>query len=487
MSLRGGVVRTIAGAAAGFALAQADIWPNCAELAWVSVFALAVCLLTAGMRTALLASFACGMTFWYTLLGWATLVDGRLDLGLSVAGATIALLESAYFVAWGFAVVRTRRLPMHIAAPALALQWGAGEVLRTLGTWAMPYGELGASQSATAFGAALPLIGTTGLSVLIAGAAYVLARLATETPRGRLRGVAVCACGLALGAAPVPAASVHVAPDRIASVAIVRYEGLTRADVAPALDAVRRALRGAFVDLVMLPEGALAFSPDRDDASHIGEWAGRIGAPIVAGAALDRGARWTNSTLLFRPQAPALVYDKEKLVPFGEFVPARDLFGPIVQLPHGGFVPGKTVAVWRLAHVAVAPLICFEVGFGELARRAVSAHADAIIVPQNDTWFSAPGGTALQAAVSAARARSLGVDIVLAAARGPATVVHGDGTVEVAGGGDAVSVAHIAPAIHTPYARFGDAPLAALAVLFALCCVARTIRTRGAAVAFAGG
>ncbi|MEF2231902.1 MAG: apolipoprotein N-acyltransferase [Pseudodesulfovibrio sp.] len=88
-------------------------------------------------------------------------------------------------------------------------------------------------------------------------------------------------------------------------------------------------------------------------------------------------------------------YDKEHLVPFGEYMPLKEWmpFDKLVQAA-GNFVPGTNNQPLMLGGMALGVLICYEAIFPELAQQQVERGASALINISNDAWFgdtSAPG------------------------------------------------------------------------------------------------
>jgi apolipoprotein N-acyltransferase len=88
-------------------------------------------------------------------------------------------------------------------------------------------------------------------------------------------------------------------------------------------------------------------------------------------------------------------YDKEHLVPFGEYMPLKDWvpFEKLVQAV-GDFAPGRDNRPIVVDTVALGVLICYEGIFPELAQKQVELGAQALLNMSNDAWFgdtSAPG------------------------------------------------------------------------------------------------
>ncbi|MCL1477514.1 MAG: apolipoprotein N-acyltransferase [Marinobacter sp.] len=84
------------------------------------------------------------------------------------------------------------------------------------------------------------------------------------------------------------------------------------------------------------------------------------------------------------------IYHKQKLVPFGEYVPLekylRGLIG-FFDLPMSNFTPGpKNQSALTANGLRIMPFICYEVAYPDfLARNAVNT--DLLLTISNDGWF----------------------------------------------------------------------------------------------------
>jgi len=103
-----------------------------------------------------------------------------------------------------------------------------------------------------------------------------------------------------------------------------------------------------------------------------------------------------NSAYLFRPGGSpgrAERYDKTHLVPFGEYIPLRELLWFVRKMvPYGkGFTPGDRLNLIEAAGARFGVLICFESVFPDISRRYVvrpdGPGADFLINISNDGWF----------------------------------------------------------------------------------------------------
>jgi len=155
-------------------------------------------------------------------------------------------------------------------------------------------------------------------------------------------------------------------------------------------------------DLLVWPETALPFFPGRDPLfAHVAGLAGEkrvwllTGAPnfsMVSGslAGSPESIEYANSALLISPEGmTAARYDKQHLVPFGEYVPLRELLfflKPLVESV-GNFRPGTESAPLAAGSLRLGTLICYESIFPGLARKSVAAGANLLVNLTNDAWY----------------------------------------------------------------------------------------------------
>lgn len=83
-------------------------------------------------------------------------------------------------------------------------------------------------------------------------------------------------------------------------------------------------------------------------------------------------------------------YDKQRLVPFGEYVPLESWLRGLIRffdLPMSNFSPGMPdQQPLRAGSYRIAPFICYEVVYPDLVANA-ARNADLLITISNDSWF----------------------------------------------------------------------------------------------------
>jgi apolipoprotein N-acyltransferase len=172
-------------------------------------------------------------------------------------------------------------------------------------------------------------------------------------------------------------------------------------------------------DLILWPEACTPWAVRGDD--RVREWVeslvARAKAPLVLGSiAIENPGKsdeaWYNGMFVVAPDLglQTAYYSKRHLVPFGEYVPLRPVFGWLNKfVPVGDdFGRGRT-AVPLLVPVnkeslAVGPLICFEDIFPALACADARDGADVLFVATNDAWYGEGGAAYQHAAHSVLRA-----------------------------------------------------------------------------------
>jgi apolipoprotein N-acyltransferase len=159
--------------------------------------------------------------------------------------------------------------------------------------------------------------------------------------------------------------------------------------------ALSRSVLATRPDVLIWPETALTFFVQEPSAETalVTDFASGLGVPLVAGApGFERHGKDTtifNRAYLIGAHGPAAFYDKEHLVPFGEYAPfGQDI--PILSAMLegvGAFTPGTHTAPLVSGRLAMGVLICYEAIFPELAQARVEAGANVLVNISNDAWF----------------------------------------------------------------------------------------------------
>ena len=161
----------------------------------------------------------------------------------------------------------------------------------------------------------------------------------------------------------------------------------------------RRGLTATSPDLLVWPEFALGFYPDKEPLLrlHLQRLTRRLQAPLLFGAPrleeTHTGPHVYNSAYLFSPEGELVdVYDKIRLVPFAEYRPLRL---PALRFraedSPSEFTAGTRSTVFALPPSSFGVLICYEATYPQLARRLVQGGAQFLVNISNDTWLAAGG------------------------------------------------------------------------------------------------
>lgn len=383
---------------------------------------------------------------------------------------------------WAAAFALARALPFGGTRRALAFAalLAAVEMARSHVFTGFPWGLLGYAWVETPVIQLASLVGASGLSLLTLIAALLpaagLPRIGR--PGAALLVVLLVGCAWFWGsmreASPVPARS----EDYI--VRIVQPNAPQHLKWQPEMQALfyERHLRMTAAegergrpDVVVWSETAVPFVHGFADDYEREIARAADGAPVILGMMrADVGPEaehWYNSLVILGPEGEAdAVYDKHHLVPFGEYIPFRDLIrrlgGPTIEtLTRGGFTAGEGPALVGAPGVPpLLPLVCYEAIFARHLR-APEGRPDWIVQVTNDAWFGTLAGPYQHYAQNRVRAIEQGLPMVRAANTGISAVIDPYGR-EMArldlgeeGFIDAPLPAAIAP---TLFARYGERP-----------------------------
>ena len=427
---------TVSGAALAFAFPEPDIAP----LAWVSIAPLLYVAWNVRPRRGFALGFVFGVSFFGVLLYWISIVGW-------IAWLLLVLLQALFLGGFGAAFAAlANRLPVWGRIVAGGVLWVAVEYLRTrfpLGgfTW----GQLAQSQHNA--GWMLRPAGLAG-SWTVALLLVCCSGLVAEAFRAARTGTIARAIGLAVAAALVVAAPALVpttgADGEELRVAIVQGNvprGITTSTFEKELSIISsherltKTLAGQGVDLVVWPESSvgLDLNDTPEASSAVAEAARAVDAPMIVGGNLDvDDDRYQVMAFSVSPSGEVIDrYQKTHLVPFGEFVPARDSLDwlpMLAQVPRDA-IPGAERTIFDVAGGRVAPVISFEGDFGSLVRERIGLGGQLLVVATNTSTWEESWASAQHVAFSQVRAAENGVWVAHAALSGISAFIAPDGSV----------------------------------------------------------
>ncbi len=175
-------------------------------------------------------------------------------------------------------------------------------------------------------------------------------------------------------------------------------------------------------------------------------------------------------------------YHKQRLVPFGEYVPLESLLRGLIaffNLPMSGFSPGPANQQPILAHdFRLSPFICYEIVYPELVRK-YAQQADLMITISNDSWFGSSIGPLQHLQMARMRALENGRYLIRGTNNGISAIIDEHGTVLTQSPQferlNLVGEAQVMLGA-TPYSRIGSLPVIVLCwVLLGLVLVAGSL------------
>jgi apolipoprotein N-acyltransferase len=415
---------------------------------------------------------------WLGGIGFLLATHHWLAPSLHVFIVVVTALMGLLWAPWGWLV---RHLLADAPTPGRALAavalvpsaWLMIELVRSWEYLGGPWALLGASQWQVPPALRLASLGGVWLvTVWVVAANTALAVLVAVDRARRAAVAAAVVCALVPAAAwtwtplPRPAGTVRVAV--VQPGVVVGPDA--RFDTGERLT---RGLAGRDVDLVVWGESSVGYDlDDRPDLrERLAALSARVGAPLLVNVDARRSGLpgiFKSSVLVGADGPTGDRYDKMRLVPFGEYVPARSLLGWATAVGRAADEDrrrGDTPVVMTAGGVRVGPLVCFESAFPDMGRALVRDGAELLVVQSATSSFQESWAPSQHASLAALRAAESRRPVAHATLTG-VSAVHGPRGEPV---GERLGTDRVGSAVHevplasgtSPYVRFGDWTVAA--------------------------
>ncbi|MBK9606902.1 MAG: apolipoprotein N-acyltransferase [Betaproteobacteria bacterium] len=370
----------------------------------------------ASPRAAALLGFAFGLGFFLAGTSWVYIslhTFGGMPAELTaIATLGFCAVVACYPALAGWLTLRVLRrvggpaAEAHLPLLALAIMpacWTVGELLRGTLLGGFPWLGLGYSQvpgsPLAGYAALLGSYGVTWMAALCSGAlALVLLRLPAPSLRPVVLPAAMLVIVVAGGALLRTAVWTEPtgAPLQVALLqGNVAQERKFDSETLPGIfELYRKMVERSDATLIILPETAFPVFLHQVDRAYLDLLARRAvdnrGDLLFGVAVADPSARAYFNSVVSIGGSPPQAYRKQHLVPFGEYLPLRPVFGwvlDVLHMPMADFSPGPAApAPLAVAGQRLAMSICYEDAFGGEMRGQLP-EATLLVNVSNDAWF----------------------------------------------------------------------------------------------------
>ncbi|MBE7567167.1 apolipoprotein N-acyltransferase [Acidithiobacillus thiooxidans] len=236
--------------------------------------------------------------------------------------------------------------------------------------------------------------------------------------------------------------------------------------------------------LVVLPETAFPiFQTEIPQLiSQLQEWSARNHKILIIGIPELADGKYYNAAMEIDGKAPLRWYQKEHLVPFGEYIPLPHLLGPLVHhfLPGlGSFSFGHGPYVLPVDGQKAGMTICYEESFSRDVRKGVREGATFLLNISDYAWYGHSIAAAQSMQMAAMQSRQEQKPDVRDTNTGITTLISPQGEIRTQLPQFVVGTLNgsVQPmAGETPYGRWGSLPYLLLSALLMLLAIGVTRR-----------
>jgi apolipoprotein N-acyltransferase len=457
-------------------------------MAWFALVPLLICVDRASPSQAFRLGFVAGAVHFTTLMYWIVMVLGHYgNMSIIVSLGPFFLL--CFFLALYpalFSAITTCLRHSRITVILMASFWVSLEYIRGVFLTGLPWCLLGYSQYEHLHLIQISdITGVYGISFLIVvsnGLIYSLLFRGREKVGGSLKwdilftvllvtvtvfyGRFRLSQGLPGGDSPNVLRTAIIQPNIDQS---VKWNPAYQAKTLSIFERLTRSSYAFKPELIVWPEAALPFFFQQDVkfAPKVFLITEESGAVLIFGSPAYKRAEsitkyYNRAYLITHENIPPQYYDKIHLVPFGEYVPFKNLLSFINRLvpAAGDFASGLAKGPMTHGELSAGVIICFEAIFPGLARAHARGGANILVNITNDAWFGMSSAPHQHLGMAVFRAVENRRPLVRAANTGISAFIDAKGKIVSRSSLFTEEVlkdsVNISKAPLTFYARFGD-------------------------------
>jgi apolipoprotein N-acyltransferase len=189
-------------------------------------------------------------------------------------------------------------------------------------------------------------------------------------------------------------------------------------------------------DAILWPENSIDVDPflNQEAGDLIKNVLKNYDKPLLSGAVLQNNESLSNSVILWDPVDLNVVdsYEKMYLVPFGEYLPFRELLSKYIKrfsLIPQDFIPGNNPNNISVNNAVISPVICFEIAWNDNIFKQIENGGQLISVHTNNATYAFSNQLEQQFMITRIRAMETGRDIVVTATTGVSAHINRYGEV----------------------------------------------------------
>ena len=385
-------------------------------------------------------SFSLSIAFWFARLSWLSLVgiDAYIILALLMALITGSIGYFMYkvkdlplpFVWYGLLFISMETILDYI--PFGGFPWGRIAYDSADAPWAnlMPYGSSSLVAAAILLISALmiPSLGFVLQKAFAASIVFVIAIAAfslflQDLDKRDIKSAGKIDLALIQGSVPRVGLSFNEQKMEVLKYHIKETDNLL-------------ANTSQNFDAILWPENSIDVDPflNQDAGDLIKDVLKNYDKPLLSGAVLQNNEGLSNSVILWDPVDLNVVdsYEKMHLVPFGEYLPFRELLSKYIKrfsLIPQDFIPGKDPNNITLNEAVISPVICFEIAWNDNIFKQIENGGQLISVHTNNATYAFSNQLEQQFMITRIRAMETGRDIVVTATTGVSAHINRYGEV----------------------------------------------------------